>query len=669
MCLNFLIKIKAMNIGKLNQKLEKFLEDFVSVNYEDLPDMRSLLDEFFEDKSKGVPYYQWKLIPKQQYHNALKMYMRDGKDFKFPKRILEDWLNLILYNVTILDIMTELAGHTSYFDYYTLNDIFYEDNVVIVDYDSAYEVLEKEGFYDWAVLPDGTDAISDYGRKPIYDILSNLPDFPSSEQMIIAINRCLDVVHCRGDLASAFIEGGAKSCYQISNENINEESALYKSNQPIFRDFYNYVIKNPKAKKSYFALYSGRLRIPSDTILHDYKKHNMTMEHWDDAISNILNIQNASISNKKLSNNPMLLMRLLGFKDYGISLMYCKDYFQITTCFHDKQDQIDNWIKVSSARSMANNPPSSLGNNPESVVLPGQQLNIIIQQLKKYVKSDLNEEQLKLPFEGNFKAWFKDSKCVDENGNPLVVYHGTKNKFTKFSKDKIGSKTDYGYAGKGFYFHIDKDTAKVYGDNVMACYLSVQNPFDFNNGKSINDNIRDMGIDSEIDNHWEPIEVREERVSGKITQWLKENGYDGAKLWGQWMVLEPWQIKSIDNKEPTYSDDINEKLEKVKGVEYLYNPTKSELQGLLNKSKNEVRGILMVDTDELYIWNAYEYTHSYIDSLLGLKGFRIEFRIEDNWLIGNGPDGLLCREFLEILSQSRVMELGIELFDPVGYLQ
>lgn len=491
-----------MNVGKLNQKLEKFLEDFVSVNYEDLPDMRSLLGEFFEDKSKGVPHYQWKLIPKEQYHNALKMYMRDGKDFKFPKRILEDWLNLILYNVTILDIMTELAGHTSYFDYYTLNDIFYGDDVVIVDYDSAYEVLEKEGFYDWAVLPDGTDAISDYGRKPIYDILGNLPDFPSSEEIIIAINRCLDIVHCRGDLASAFIEGGAKSCYQISNESLNEQHI-----------------------------------------------------------------------------------------------------------------------------------------------------------------------QLKLPFEGNFKAWFKNSKCVDENGNPLVVYHGTNNKFSKFSKDKIGSKTDAGWAGKGFYFHVDKDTASVYGDNVMACYLSIQNPFDFNNGKSINDNIRDMGIDPETDNHWDPIEVREERVSGKITEWLKKNGYDGAKLWGQWMVLEPWQIKSINNNEPTFSDDINETLEKVRGVEYLYNPTKSELQGLLNKSKNEVRGILMVDTDELYIWNAYEYTHSYIDSLLGLKGFRIEFRIEDNWLIGNGPDGLLCKEFLEILSQSRVMDLDINLFDPLGYLQ
>ena len=28
-----------------------------------------------------------------------------------------------------------------------------------------------------------------------------------------------------------------------------------------------------------------------------------------------------------------------------------------------------------------------------------------------------------------FRAWFGDSKVVDENGQPLVVYHGTKSNF------------------------------------------------------------------------------------------------------------------------------------------------------------------------------------------------------------------------------------------------
>ena len=36
----------------------------------------------------------------------------------------------------------------------------------------------------------------------------------------------------------------------------------------------------------------------------------------------------------------------------------------------------------------------------------------------------------------NFKKWFKNSKVVDKQGNPLVVYHGTNKSFNSFDKLK-----------------------------------------------------------------------------------------------------------------------------------------------------------------------------------------------------------------------------------------
>lgn len=36
------------------------------------------------------------------------------------------------------------------------------------------------------------------------------------------------------------------------NRILNERAAMYKSNQPTFDDFYNYVIKNPKCKNAIF---------------------------------------------------------------------------------------------------------------------------------------------------------------------------------------------------------------------------------------------------------------------------------------------------------------------------------------------------------------------------------------------------------------------------------
>ena len=48
------------------------------------------------------------------------------------------------------------------------------------------------------------------------------PNMSTGEKLIL-VNRCLDVWHCRGDLSSAFIEGGAKVLTQISaGDYVNE---------------------------------------------------------------------------------------------------------------------------------------------------------------------------------------------------------------------------------------------------------------------------------------------------------------------------------------------------------------------------------------------------------------------------------------------------------------
>lgn len=106
---------------------------------------------------------------------------------------------------------------------------------------------------------------------------------------------------------------------------------------------------------------------------------------------------------------------------------------------------------------------------------------------------------------------------------------------------------------------------------------------------------------------------------------------------------------------------LNEKLEIIDNIEYLYNPTKSELQGLLNKSKDEIRGILMTDTDEVYVWNAYNYTHSYIDNKLCLNGPRIEFRIIDNTIYSNYPYGIFPSGYIDFIKKSRLMNYNLDL--------
>lgn len=69
------------------------------------------------------------------------------------------------------------------------------------------------------------------------------------------------------------------------------------------------------------------------------------------------------------------------------------------------------------------------------------------------------------------------SKVVDENGEPMVVYHGSNNEFTKFDTARIGSSTGTS-DGRGFYFTTDKDYAYSFGKggNVLSVFLNIDNP-------------------------------------------------------------------------------------------------------------------------------------------------------------------------------------------------
>jgi len=83
--------------------------------------------------------------------------------------------------------------------------------------------------------------------------------------------------------------------------------------------------------------------------------------------------------------------------------------------------------------------------------------------------SNLTPEQYKLVRTPAFKDWFGDwendpenaSKVVDENGEPLVVYHGTTKDFYVFKKaDKY--RKEWGIRDYGMYFSNSEFTAKEY---------------------------------------------------------------------------------------------------------------------------------------------------------------------------------------------------------------
>jgi hypothetical protein len=171
--------------------------------------------------------------------------------------------------------------------------------------------------------------------------------------------------------------------------------------------------------------------------------------------------------------------------------------------------------------------------------------------------SNLTPQQYKLVRTPEFKSWFGDwendpenaSKIVDENGEPKMVYHGTNEKFTIFSLEKVGSNVDYGMWGSGFYFSPIKSFSKGYGSNLLKVFLNIRNPF-----------VRNPNLTGSK-TEFKPVYGKEESI--QLRNEILNANYDGVlqyesgqkNLLTQIVAFEPEQIKLADGTNTTF--DVN----------------------------------------------------------------------------------------------------------------
>lgn len=143
-----------------------------------------------------------------------------------------------------------------------------------------------------------------------------------------------------------------------------------------------------------------------------------------------------------------------------------------------------------------------------------------------------------------FKRWFGDSKVVDADGKPLVVYHGTTADFSAFSKKGVRPNFTSPQKQLGFFFTDDPAYADRYtkrwgefkdGANTMPVYLSLQNP-----------KIEPIEKIGEIEDRMKQGEAKAYREG------LEAQGFDGIVFEGEtpvgfvreFVAFRPTQIKS-----------------------------------------------------------------------------------------------------------------------------
>lgn len=131
-----------------------------------------------------------------------------------------------------------------------------------------------------------------------------------------------------------------------------------------------------------------------------------------------------------------------------------------------------------------------------------------------------------------FRNWFKESKVVDEQGNPLIVYHGTNSEF-----DTFRTANKWGYSAA--YFTDNPNVAKVFGSNQKAVYLSLQNPLEVDAENRRYDEILFNG--KVMDTQEIAAYARDNGYDGVIVRNVKENGGLGT----DYLAFDPDQIRSV----------------------------------------------------------------------------------------------------------------------------
>ena len=210
------------------------------------------------------------------------------------------------------------------------------------------------------------------------------------------------------------------------------------------------------------------------------------------------------------------------------------------------------------------------------------------------------------------------SKIVDENGEPLVVYHGSDAEFEVFDRAKGRSGMDI----QGMFFSPWDYESEGYGKNVRAFFLNIKNPATGSKSYEVFSKYKSE--------NYAGIKARDE---------LEHSGYDGVASGNmededlEFIAFEPNQMKSATDNNGAFSpDDANiyhqkDSLEKNVGESAHAIP--------LDDGQGKVVDIQFVDVDEK---RALQSPH------IGIRFSDEEYKIGDdvenshNWVDGDWTD-------------------------------
>lgn len=144
---------------------------------------------------------------------------------------------------------------------------------------------------------------------------------------------------------------------------------------------------------------------------------------------------------------------------------------------------------------------------------------------------------------------------LNDDGTPKVFYHGTNAEFTTFDRKKIGSNTDDGIYGNGFYFTSFRNQADQYG-KVKEYHLNLKNPLVLSNYNSIEELAEALEMSESNFSISQGIIRPRYAFINSFASHVRYAGFDGVIVdYGksdEIVVFEPTQIKSATDNIGTF---------------------------------------------------------------------------------------------------------------------
>ena len=184
--------------------------------FDEFPEItaKSIFERYLDDEKNKKARIEWDVIPAKQYHNLLKRYMEMGDAARIPMYVVLPWFNLIKRNTVILYYISYIHYRK---DGFPFEIIPFETTSVEK---AQMWLLTRTNFYSWARFKNGSYGYIDRPFESLFDIMKEYNENMAPEQVLILINRMLQVSHPAAgyrDFTECFIEGGRKTCDKITN--------------------------------------------------------------------------------------------------------------------------------------------------------------------------------------------------------------------------------------------------------------------------------------------------------------------------------------------------------------------------------------------------------------------------------------------------------------------